>query len=428
MGVFATLRPVPPIGASVQFATVGEVSDAVAKKEIYMARSLNVIFIIILFCFGCSSDNETSMQEDFHRPLVDDASFGESYHLLFLGDTSFGESYHNQRFLASRGYGSFLAKLTPLLNRADYVIANLETPITNLPTSPLAGKKLYIHWGDVHKTPQALKSHNIRAVSLANNHTLDYGIEGFRQTLKALERVGIEWFGGGLSESQAAEPLRHEFTLGSNRFQLVVAAGFEYQEHYEKAYNFYARKDDGGVNDWTTKKAMDQLRTIRQANPDAFVVAFPHWGQNYRLKTETQRQLAHALIDAGANLVIGHGAHILQEIENYRSRWILYSLGNFVFNSPGRYQKENADPFSLAARLDVSETEGILALRLRLYPVLSDNHVTNYQPRLVTQAELTQVKRNLLQHSPDSGRLQKALYVGEDKIGWFLALDVLAPE
>lgn len=351
--------------------------------------------------------------------------------VLFVGDTGFGESYQRWmpqvdgvNFLDAMGYDYSLEKLTPLLHQADLVIANLETPIADLSVSPLSGQKKYIHRGDIHKTPETLHRHNIFAVSLANNHTLDYGVEGLRQTLKALEENGIAWFGAGLSEPQAFKPLYSELTIGGNSFQLVVVAGFEYRWNYRMAYKFYAGGEAGGVNCWTRKKAATQLRAIRAENRHAFIVAFPHWGRNYRFKTREQKKLAHALIDAGADLVIGHGAHIVQEIESYRGRWILYSLGNFVFNSPGRYQKENAHPFSLAARLDVCRMENRFVLRLRLYPIFSDNLVTNYQPRLVTEEERNRVQRILLERSPNPRRLRWELGVGEDEVGHFLTLNV----
>ena len=93
--------------------------------------------------------------------------------VLFVGDTSFGENYHDSNFFENRQYDFFLEKLVPLLKQPDFVIANLETPITNLLTSPLDRKKKYIHWADIRKTPKTLKKYNIHCVSLANNHTMD---------------------------------------------------------------------------------------------------------------------------------------------------------------------------------------------------------------------------------------------------------------
>ncbi|MFC1716723.1 CapA family protein [Candidatus Poribacteria bacterium] len=348
----------------------------------------------------------------------------EDLRILFVGDTSFGENYIRKSFIEYRGYDYFLEKVAPLSRGSDMVIANLETPLTDLDKSPLSWKKRYIHWGDVDKAPATLKNHNVRFVSLANNHTMDYGVEGLTQTMLALQKSGIAWFGAGLDGSQAAKPLRSSFMIGKHPFNLVVASGFDYEILYSSVYHFYANEDHGGVNRWERKDAVQQISRIRQSESDAFIVAFPHWECNYRFKTGEQMRLAHALIEAGSDLVIGHGAHMLQEIEYYRSKWILYGLGNFVFNSPGRYQKEGVDPFSLAASLDVVDKAERLTLTLRLYPIFSDNRITKYQPRLVTKEELNRVKSTLLMRSPDPEHLQRELMVGEDEFGLFLALDV----
>jgi poly-gamma-glutamate capsule biosynthesis protein CapA/YwtB (metallophosphatase superfamily) len=273
----------------------------------------------------------------------------------------------------------------------------------------LAGKKSYLHWGDPSKTPKALKEHNVSVVSLANNHTLDYGMTGLRQSLKALEQQAIQWLGAGRDEVSAVQPLRFDYLLAGRPFRIVIAAGFEYHEKYDKAYNFYADGDKGGTNAWTLERATEQMRTIRHADPHAFVVAYPHFGKNYAWKTHKQTRLARALIDAGADLVIGHGAHMLQEIEQYRGHWIIYNLGNFVFNSPGRYQKKKIDPFSLVARLNVMEKQDAMTFSLRLYPIFSDNRITNYQPHFVTDQQFHRVQKLLLHHSINKRQLQNEM-------------------
>ncbi|MBW1860660.1 MAG: CapA family protein [Deltaproteobacteria bacterium] len=329
--------------------------------------------------------------------------------VLFVGDTSFGENYHDKKFFESRGYDFFLKELDPLLYQSDLVIANLETPLTNLDRSFLAGKKRFIHWGDVQKTPKTLHDHNIRFVSLANNHTLDYGTVGLLQTLKALNKNDIAWFGAGVDELEASKPLRRSFTLEDYPFELVVVSGFAYSPRYDSAFHCYAKGDVGGVKMWTMRKATNQLLRIRQADNHAFIVAFPHWGQDCQFKAEGQTKLAHTLF---------------QEIEQYRGRWIIYSLGNFAFNFPGSCQKFNVHPFSLTASLEVTRQEESLVLALKLYPILSDNLICHYQPRLVTSEELSRIKDILIGRSLEPAFLEKHVRTGKDKVGLFLALGI----
>ena len=94
-----------------------------------------------------------------------------------------------------------------LLHDAAFVIANLETPITDQGESPFSGIKSYVHYADVEKTPHYLSKYGIGLVSLANNHSLDYGLPGLIQTLEILDLRGIETCGaGGQQDRQAHNP------------------------------------------------------------------------------------------------------------------------------------------------------------------------------------------------------------------------------
>jgi poly-gamma-glutamate capsule biosynthesis protein CapA/YwtB (metallophosphatase superfamily) len=353
---------------------------------------------------------------------------------VFAGDFSFGENYlaeeeakGGENVLETRGYDYCVEKLEALMRDADIVVANLETAVTDLPESPFVGKKYYIHWTDPVLAPAALVRHNVRAVTLANNHGFDYGMDGLRQTLSSLDSAGIAWFGAGMSEAEAARPFAHDLEVAGKRLRVVVAGGFEYAPHYDRTYRFFARADTGGVNNWTVEGAAAQVRAIRERDPGAFIVAFPHWGYNYRWKNHRQLATGRAVIDAGADLVIGHGAHMLQEIDRYNGRWIVYNLGNFVFNSPSEYDYYHIHPYSFAAVLDVSNVAGELAMRLRLYPITSDNAVTHYQSGPVTETEFDTVEELLLSRGPVPRVLREGMTRGRDDFGRFFELDVTLP-
>jgi poly-gamma-glutamate capsule biosynthesis protein CapA/YwtB (metallophosphatase superfamily) len=326
----------------------------------------------------------------------------ETFQIVFVGDTSFGETYQAKiarkggvNILESKGYDYSLEKVAPLLTRADRIIANLETPLTNLSTSPFAGVKKYIHGGDIQKTPAILAAYRIDSLSLANNHSFDYGSKGLEQTVQVLEDYGLQGFGAGLSAEAAAKPL----TIGIGQQVIKIVAGF-----------CSGQPDNAFVNRWSRMAAAQQITSIRASAKDAFIIAYPHWGRNYQWKTEKQTTLGHAMIEAGADIVIGHGAHALQEMECYQGKWIIYSLGNFVFNSPGRYQKMNHINASLVARLCLGEDH------LRLYPILSDNQLTNYQPRPLDYAETQKI----------ATVLDATTWVEKDEFGFFLRLPHLA--
>lgn len=350
--------------------------------------------------------------------------------IIFGGDTSFGESYQeaiarrgSTNILLTKSYPYCLKNFAAFLHEADQVVVNLETVLTDLPLSPLAGQKSYLHRSDAIKTPEVLHAHNIKVVSLANNHAVDYGIEGLHHSLAALKKQNITWLGAGRDEASAFRPVCFDYQLESQPFQIVIAAGFAYRKTYDDTFRFYAKGDAGGVNAWTRERAARHIQALRCTYPEAFLVAFPHFGRNYAWKTKRQTQLAQALIDAGANLVLGHGAHMLQEIECYRGSWIVYSLGNFVFNSPGRYALKQAPPYSLVARLDVAVQRGTIKPVLRLYPIFSDNRITNFQPHFVSDDQFQKIKALLVQRSPQSEALKANMNTGQDRFGFYLLLD-----
>jgi len=351
--------------------------------------------------------------------------------ILFAGDTYFGESYQMQiklmgreNILETKGYDYPLKKLKPILFDSDFVIVNLEAPITNLSETPLSGRKNYIHRADPEKTPKKLEYYNIKAVSLANNHTLDYGIQGLKQTIDNLNKNNIAYFGAGLNETEAEKPYIKELKIGEKVSRIAIIGAFESRDVYNRDYNFYAQGEVGGANSLSPDKISKKIREIKAAKQDTFIVVFPHWGENYSWKSEAQTVLAQKFIDAGADLIVGHGAHMMQEVEKYGGHWIIYNLGNFMFNSKGRYQKLNVEPFSLVAQLIMIAKEDRLEKKLRLYPIFTDNLTTNYQSRFLTKDEFDLAYRLLLNKSDDPPQLRRDIRTGNDDIGRFMEISM----
>jgi poly-gamma-glutamate capsule biosynthesis protein CapA/YwtB (metallophosphatase superfamily) len=302
-----------------------------------------------------------------------------TYTLTLAGDTSFGENYQAEyaarggvNILETRGYAYSLDRLRSFLLESDSVIANLETPLTDLAKSPFEGEKPFIHRADIEKTPRCLLDHNVRVVSLANNHVVDYGREGLKQTREALIRHGMSFFGAGLNTEEAAQAYRQDIVVGGETVRLAVFGAFESRRKYVMKYGFYAFPDSPGVSRLASPDLAQRIQRVKRNAPDTFVIVFPHWGENYYWRTPKQTRTAYELIDAGADLILGHGSHMLGEVESYAGRWIVYSLGNFVFNAEGKYS-EAAPGFSYLARITLSGRALGLEARLRLYPIVSDN-------------------------------------------------------
>lgn len=321
---------------------------------------------------------------------------GTPVRLLLGGDTGFGESYPvaaagRRPIVETVGYDHSLQGLAPLLRRADYSVVNLETPLTTLRSTPLVGKE-YVHWSDFEKAPASLRAHGVNALGLANNHTMDLGLEGLEQTLEAIRRHGLAGFGGGATAAQAAAPLEKMFTTrGGRNVHVAIFGMFEYRKRYDEAHQFYAGPSRGGVNRLAIEQFAEQVAAFRRRAPDGFVIAWPHWGANYAWRTGQQARAGRALVDAGADMVVGHHGHVLQEVERYQGKWILYGIGNFMFNAPGRYDEfPDVLPYGLAVDLAFHDEPRSLPV-VRLHPILSDNSATNFQPRPGDQAVVERV-------------------------------------
>jgi hypothetical protein len=346
--------------------------------------------------------------------------------VLVAGDTCFGESYQDEyarngqtNVLVQKGYEHGLVNLDRLLRSVDFRVLNLETPLTTQHESPLKGKD-YIHYSDPAKTTALFGRYGPIACSLANNHTLDQGATGLADTMAALKAAHMQWIGAGRNLSEATQPALQTFHLGDRTLHLAVFGAFEYRPTYDEDYHFYAAADRPGTAPVDVPAVQRAIAELRRTTPDAYVIYFVHWGENYKWKNLWQTTTAHALQEAGVDLVVGAHAHTMQEVEHDAHGWIFYGLGNLLFNARGRYAALKAPPFSLPLVLDFTVKEGRLQVGMRVYPILSDNELTGYQPRFVNAQELADIDSLLADRSKWSPADRAAVTKGADEIGPYL--------
>jgi len=215
---------------------------------------------------------------------------------------------------------------------------------------------------------------------------------------------------------RAVEGLHVFFGTSSPPIVGIRSGGLE-SGNLNREFQVYASPEKAGVWRLDSRAMSQQIVQIRGEYPNALIIAFPHWGWSYAWKDATQEEIAHAIIDAGADLILGHGAHHLQEIETQQGRWIVYGLGNFMFNTRGLYGRKASPPYSLVGRLVLRESGDSLAVTLRLYPIVSDNGIVDYQPRPVDTEEFSAVK----------ALLRIPLPAGTDDIGQFFELPIRKP-
>ncbi len=240
---------------------------------------------------------------------------GEPVTLIFAGDIMLADGPGQT---IAQG-GDPLAPFAAILAAADYRIGNLEVPVAT--GGQAHASKIATFRAEPH-TLSVLRG-RFDAVSLANNHSGDYGHAAFLETMQHLDNAGIAYFGGGRNLAEAHQPLWIE------KHGLKIAV-LGYNEFKPRA--FEAGADWPGVAWSEDDHVVADIRAARAAGAD-LVIPFMHWGWEKETRpTERQKTLARKLIDAGATLVIGGHPHVTQGTEMYRGKPIIYSLGNFVFD------------------------------------------------------------------------------------------------
>lgn len=248
--------------------------------------------------------------------------------LLFTGDVALDDNWSNMTALRGRKNGihdTLSPELMLELNNADICMINNEFPYSNRGT-PTEGKKFTFR-ADPSRV-EILQQMGVDIVSLANNHAYDFGPDALMDTFSTLESAGIAYVGAGRNLSEAMLPTY--FIAGGQKIAFVSATQIE---RYDPSDTKEATDSSPGV--LRTLNPDKFLSVIERAEQNSdFVVVYVHWGSENTYDVEaSQHELADAYIDAGADLIIGDHSHCLQGFEYRNEVPVLYSLGNFWFNS-----------------------------------------------------------------------------------------------
>ncbi|SDJ27362.1 CapA family protein [Natribacillus halophilus] len=323
------------------------------------------------------------------------------YTITFAGDTSLGEGYlskpnrKKEKERLDKDPFSFFKEVAPFVKQSDYFILNLETVLAENPSGFLEGKQ-YPNWDSPKRTIDILQKLNVNAVSLANNHTMDYGETTLIDTINELKSADITYFGAGQSHNEAITPAKIEVQGKSQTKNVYVLTGMKASRRYTEDYNFFAKREEAGVNSLNEDRLVRKISSIKEKDPDAIVIVSPHWqGKDYKWVNETEESRSRTFVEAGADFVIAHGTHMANHIEKYKSGIIAYSIGNFVFNSPGRYKKMQAPPYSFIVNLMISESETGWDIRPAFYPIVTDNKKTDFRVRFTTYDESVELFETL---------------------------------
>jgi len=243
--------------------------------------------------------------------------------LALAGDVMLGRLVN--RAIALYGPAYPWGDLLPLLAQADLTVINLECVITRH-TRPWRRTPKVFHFRADPIAIETLKLAGVDAVTLANNHVLDYEVEGLLEMLRLLDENNIAHAGAGANREQASQPA----ILTAGGWRIAVLA------YTDNEPGWAARENAPGTNyapvSMEPRNLAEIARSIQRARGEADLVIFSnHWGPNMRERpTKLFRDFAHAILDAGADVYLGHSAHIFQGIEIYQGKPLIYDAGDFV--------------------------------------------------------------------------------------------------
>ena len=250
---------------------------------------------------GDAGAGDQNSEGDDTQEVTDTITISAAGDVTLGRDLKYGfeNSFDHELEVQGMDYGYFFRNVKDIFEKDDITIVNLETTLT---TANKPAEKKFRFKADPSYV-EILKQGDIEAVSIANNHTRDYLEQGYSDTLATLEEAGVGFFGYGYTYLQEVRGIK------------IGLAGF---------VSWEVTKDK-------KEEIRGRIEELKKDGADIVIVMF-HWGiERDYYPNSVQTELAHYSVDNGADLVLGGHPHVLQGIEEYKGKQIVYSLGNFSF-------------------------------------------------------------------------------------------------
>lgn len=292
--------------------------------------------------------------------MVGDCTLGTDVN--FDQSTSFDAFYQMKN---DPGY--FFQNVKDIFTADDLTVANMEGTLT---TSNDRQQKTFAFKGDPSYT-EILTRGGVEATNLANNHSHDYGDQSYEDTIQYLEAAGIT-------------------TFGYDRTAVMDVKGIKVG-----LIGIYELKDGLGRQ----QQVIDTIQEVKDQGAQVIIVSF-HWGtEKSNVPDDIQKTLAHLAVDQGADLVVGHHPHVLQGIEKYQGKNIVYSLGNFCFG--GNKNPSDKDTMIFQQTFTVENGELVEDDVTNIIPcsLSSESGYNNYQPMVLEGSEKERVLQKIEEFS-----------------------------
>jgi poly-gamma-glutamate synthesis protein (capsule biosynthesis protein) len=291
---------------------------------------LKFILIIIVIAFASGMGASVYMMENSVLPetspipdivakiLPSNIPEEKPVKLIFTGDIMLGRNVES--LMIKNGLEYPFLNISNFFKNSDGVVINLEGPISES-EGHIRTKTGEMKFSFLNDVGAILKNNNVVIANLANNHLYDKGVKLVDNTKKVLSENGISYMG---DSNKITKDSLLNIKIGGKDFAFI---GFN------ATYPSFKKDDALG------------LIASASAGEDIVIVNI-HWGQEYKMQSDnSQKELARAFIDNGADIVIGHHPHVVQEAELYKDRPIFYSLGNFIFDQ--YFSKETQEGLAL---------------------------------------------------------------------------------
>lgn len=323
-----------------------------------------------------STDNTDDTSKDSQEETTTPEPTAESVSITvsMVGDCTLGTDVNFDQSTSFDAFyqmkndpGYFFQNVKDIFTADDLTVANMEGTLT---TSNDRQQKTFAFKGDPSYT-EILTRGSVEATNLANNHSHDYGDQSYEDTIQYLEAAGIT-------------------TFGYDRTAVMDVKGIKVG-----LIGIYELKDGLGRQ----QQVIDTIQKVKDQGAQVIIVSF-HWGtEKSNIPDDIQKTLAHLAIDQGADLVVGHHPHVLQGIEKYQGKNIVYSLGNFCFG--GNKNPSDKDTMIFQQTFTVENGELVEDDVTNIIPcsLSSESGYNNYQPMVLEGSEKERVLQKIEEFS-----------------------------
>ena len=359
------------------------------RRRIAIAILCGIVLVLILIIAGIvalvrhftggsdSSDKSGGQASDLTIEEQQEAEEEEaepvSITISAAGDCTLGTDEYFDRstslnaYYDSNGASYFFQNVKSVFEADDLTIVNMEGTLTE---ETARQDKTYAFKGPAEYT-QILTEGDVEAANLANNHSHDYGDQSYTDTIEALDAAGITNFGYDRTA-----------VMDVNGVKVGLVGTYELA-------------DGMGCED----EMIANIKAVEDQGAQIVIVSF-HWGlerENY--PTENQVNLAHSAIDNGADLVLGHHPHVLEGIEVYKGKNIVYSLGNFCFGGNSNPSDKDTMIFQQTFTVENGELKEDNVTNIIPCSISSESGYNNYQPTPLEGDEADRVRGRIEEYS-----------------------------